>query len=286
MLTALAGVVVVVLALRAAPLLSSRLAQVRRPPLLLWVVAGAAALLLVASQAVEVSAALSRVSTPADALGEFATLLAISSIGLALYLRNRLEREVLSSLTRAANVDYLTGLGSRSFFHRAGERRVELCRRNGLPLACLMLDVDGAKVLNDRYGHAAGDEALRCVARALRESTRADDVVARYGGDEFVVLMGGDVEDAVEVAQRVRERVASLCGPERGAHLPRPVTVSLGIASLGEGASATLERLVEAADAELYRAKKEGGHRVAAIVRGRKASAAGPSGGEPLDRSA
>ncbi len=189
-------------------------------------------------------------------------------------------------MRRAANVDHLTGLGNRSFFHRAGERRVELYRRNGLPLSCIMLDIDQVKGLNDRYGHRSGDEALRCVARALSESTRADDVVARYGGDEFVVLMGGDVADAIEMAQRVRERVASLCGLERGASLPRPVTISVGIAALGEGASTTLERLVEAADAELYRAKKEGGDRVAALVRGRKASEAEHSGGSPIDRSA
>src|SRR5215213_6625564 len=61
-------------------------------------------------------------------------------------------------------------------------------KRNGLPLACAVLDVDNFKSYNDRYGHGSGDEALRCVGRVLRESTRADDVVARYGGEEFVVL--------------------------------------------------------------------------------------------------
>jgi diguanylate cyclase (GGDEF)-like protein len=148
----------------------------------------------------EVLADFSRLSTIEDA----AELIAVCFVGLALHLIGRAEKGEISSLRRAANVDHLTGLVSRSYFHRAAERRIELYKRNGLPLACAVLDVDNFKSYNDRYGHGSGDEALRCVGRVLRESTRADDVVARYGGEEFVVLMGGNIEDAIEVAERVR----------------------------------------------------------------------------------
>jgi diguanylate cyclase (GGDEF)-like protein len=166
-------------------------------------------------------------------------------------------------LRRAANVDHLTGLASRSFFHRAGERRIELYKRNGLPLACAVLDVDNFKSYSDSFGHKSGDEALRCVARVLRESTRADDVVARYGGEEFVVLMGGNIEDAIEVAERVRHGVEHESIAENETLLGSSVTVSVGWAALTEDVS-SLEHLVEKADDELYRAKREGKNRVAA----------------------
>ena len=163
-------------------------------------------------------------------------------------------------------MDHLTGLVSRSFFHRAAERRIELYKRNGLPLACAVLDVDNFKSYNDRYGHGSGDEALRCVGRVLREATRADDVVARYGGEEFVVLMGGSIEDAIEVAERVRHGVELASVTENETPLGSSVTVSVGVATLTEDVS-SLEQLVEKADDELYRAKRAGKNRVAAAGR-------------------
>jgi diguanylate cyclase (GGDEF)-like protein len=259
-LTAAVGVVVLLLALRVAPTLT--LFAHRRA---LWISIGAATL-IVASQVAEVWADFSRLSTLKDAVGDCAELLAICSVGLALRLMSRAEKEEISFLRRAANVDDLTGLGSRSFFHRAAGRRIELYRRNGLPLACAMLDVDDFKSYNERYGHGGGDKALRCVARVLRESARADDLVARYGGEEFVVLMGGNVEDAIKVAERVRERVQfeSVTGEEIS--LGSSLTVSVGVAPLTED-RLSLEELVEAADGELYRAKRAGKNMVAAVGR-------------------
>jgi len=265
-LTAVVGVVVLLLALRVAPTLT--LFAHRRA---LWISIGAAAL-IVASQMAEVWADFSRLSTLKDAAGDCAELLAICSVGLALRLMSRAEKEKISFLRRAANVDDLTGLGSRSFFHRAAGRRLELYRRNELPLACAVLDVDDFKSYNDRYGHEGGDKALRCVARVLRESARADDLVARYGGEEFVVLMGGNVEDAIKVAERVRERVQlvqfeSVSGDEIS--LGSSLTVSVGVAPLTED-TLSLEQLVEAADGELYRAKRAGKNKEAAPWGGAK----------------
>jgi diguanylate cyclase (GGDEF)-like protein len=100
----------------------------------------------------------------------------------------------------------------------------------------------------------------------LRESTRADDVVARYGGEEFVVLMGGSIEDAIEVAERVRHGVELESVTEYETLLGSSLTVSVGVAALTENVS-SLEKLVEKADEELYRAKRAGKNRVAAAGR-------------------
>lgn len=257
-LTVAAGTVVLLLALRLAPTL--RLFAHRR---ILWISIGASALIVV-SQAVEVWADFSRLSTLRDAAGDCAELLGVCALGLALRMIGRAEKEEVSFLRRAANVDDLTGLLSRSYFRRAAARRIDLYRTNGLPLACAVLDVDDFKSYNDRYGHASGDKALRRVGRVLRESARADDLVARYGGEEFVVLMGGDVGDAIKVAERVRERVQleSATGDEFS--LGSPLTVSVGVAPLTKD-TPNLEELVEAADGELYRAKRTGKNRVAAV---------------------
>jgi predicted signal transduction protein with EAL and GGDEF domain len=165
-LTAAVGVIVILLAMRVT--LTLTLSAHRRA---LWISIVAAAL-IVGAQMAEVWADFSRLNTLEDVAGDFAELVAICFVALALRLMSRAENEEISSLRTAANVDHLTGLGTRSFFHRAGKRRIELYRRNGLPLACAVLDVDNFKSFNDCYGHKGGDAALRCVGRVLRESTR------------------------------------------------------------------------------------------------------------------
>ena len=220
--------------------------------------------LIVLSEFVGILQPFFRSSTFADVAEELAELLAIASGGFALYLMSRAEREEVASLRRSADMDDLTGLSSRAFFRRAAVRRIELSKNNDLPLSCAVIDVDDFKPYNDRYGHQAGDEALRCVARVLRESARADDLSARYGGEEFVLLMSSDVEDAVEVAERVRRVVEYECSPERDASLSCQITVSLGIASLAADTQ-TLEQPIEAADREMYRAKRVGKNRMSVV---------------------
>jgi diguanylate cyclase (GGDEF)-like protein len=223
--------------------------------------------LIVVSNLARVWANFSRISTFKDVGGVVAELVAVCSVGWAVRLLDRAEKEEVSSLRREANMDELTGLGNRSFFHRAAQRRMELYERNALPLACAVLDVDDFKFYNDNYGHEGGDAILRCLALVLGECTRADDLVARYGGDEFVMLLGGSLEDAIKVAERVREKVEFECLPqEEEASLGGSLTVSVGVASLG-GDTATLQRLIRAADEELYRAKAAGKNIVAAAQR-------------------
>ena len=244
-LTAAVGGLVILLALRVAPALTL---SAHRLALRISIVA---AVLITAAQVAEVLAVFSRLSSVEDAAADVAELIAVCFVGLALNQMGRAEEEEISPLRRAADVDHLTGLVSRSYFHRAAERRIELYRRNGLPLACAVLDVD---------------EALRCVGRVLHESTRADDVVARYGGEEFVVLMGGSIEDAIEVAERMRRGVEHESVTGNGSFFGSAITVSVGVAALTEDVS-SLEQLVEKADDELYRAKRAGKNRVAAAGR-------------------
>ena len=252
-LSAAAGLFVVAMSLRVASAFTrSAHRQAMR-------VLAATAVIVVGSEIIGIAAALTRPSTLTDAAEEFAEFVAISAAAAVLYYLNRVEREEISPLRRSADVDELTGLSSRSFFERAAGRRVELARDNGMPLACILLDVDDFKAYNDSHG--AGDEILRCVARILRESARADDLVGRYGGEEFVLLVNGEVEGAREVAERIREAVQTVCVPQDGNSLERPTTVSLGVVPLSEEAK-SLDRPIAMADAEMYRSKKTGKNRV------------------------
>ena len=252
-LSAAAGLFVVATALRVAPAFT--LSAHRRAMRVL----AAAAVIVVASEVVGVAAVFTRPSTLTDAIEEFAEFVAVASAAAVLHYLYRVEREEISPLRRSANVDGLTGLGSRSFFERAARRRFEQALENGTPLSCVLLDVDDFKTYNDAHGHDAGDEILRCVARIMRESARADDLIGRYGGEEFILLLNGDTEGALEVAERIRETVERECVPENS--LERPTTVSLGVVSLSDE-TRSLERLIAMADVEMYRSKKTGKNRV------------------------
>lgn len=255
LLGAAIAIAVLILALRIAPTLTLFSHQ---HSLRIFV---GAALLIVAAELIGVLGPLFRASTFTDIVEELAELFAISSGALVLYLLGKAEREEVALLRRLAEVDDLTDLSTRSFFRRAAARRIELSKKNDLPLTCAVLDVDDFKLYNDRYGHRGGDEALRCIARVLRRSVRADDLVARYGGEEFVLLISGEMEGTVETAERIRQEIESECIPASDASLGGPVTVSLGIAPLTKGTQ-TLVQLIEAADKQMYRAKQAGKNQV------------------------
>jgi diguanylate cyclase (GGDEF)-like protein len=254
-LSAVVGLFVVVVALRVASAFT--LSAHRRA---MQVLAGAAVVVIV-SEVMGVAAALTRPSTLTDVVEEFAELAAVAAAAAVLRYLHRAELEEISHLRRSANVDGLTELASRSFFERAARRRVEQAMENGTSLSCVLLDVDDFKAYNDSHGHDAGDEVLRCVARIIRESARADDLIGRYGGEEFVLLVNGDAEGALEVAERIREAVQRECMPATENPLEHPITVSLGVVSLSEETK-SLERLITMADAEMYRSKKTGKNRV------------------------
>jgi diguanylate cyclase (GGDEF)-like protein len=154
--------------------------------------------------------------------------------------------------------DFLTGLPNRRGLERALTRELALAERSGQPLSLVLFDLDAFKRVNDTFGHAAGDKALRLVARLAREKLRRSDWVGRWGGEEFVVVLPGTSLLAAEaIAQRLREGVRAL-EPAPGCRL----SISLGVAAYrpGEGAAGLLER----ADALHYRAKRAGGDRACA----------------------
>ncbi|NJD68727.1 MAG: hypothetical protein C3F12_01985 [Candidatus Methylomirabilota bacterium] len=161
---------------------------------------------------------------------------------------------------RLAITDELTDLFNHRHFYRQLDQELRRTRRYGHPLSLIMLDIDFFKQYNDLKGHLAGDEALRLIAARLKNSTRGTDIVARYGGDEFgIILPETDPRQAWAQAERIRivmERES--LGGEEAADGPR-LTVSLGVACLGPDMHKT-EDLVRAADQALYCAKAAGGN--------------------------
>nr|WP_255568802.1 PleD family two-component system response regulator [Neoroseomonas alba] len=167
-----------------------------------------------------------------------------------------LLRETLDRSLELAVTDALTGLRNRRYVRR----HLESLLRTGATAAVLVIDVDRFKPLNDRYGHAAGDLALKEVAARLREHLRAVDVVARYGGEEFLVVMAGAAEEeAGAAAERLRAAMADV-PVVAGPGITVTVTVSIGMA-IARGQAAA-DGLIGAADAALYRAKGNGRNRV------------------------
>jgi diguanylate cyclase (GGDEF)-like protein len=160
---------------------------------------------------------------------------------------------VMAETELQASTDGLTGLLNRRSF----ENKVRVLRRQTTPFALVMADLDEFKKVNDTYGHDAGDRALRIFAETLRSSARPDDIVCRYGGEEFtVVLPDCAPAKAAEVMERVRVELAGL-----GARGEAPsFTASFGV--VGCDPHEELEQLVVRADAALYRAKTQGRDRV------------------------
>ena len=180
-------------------------------------------------------------------------------------LENAINR---ARLVRSGLTDVLTGWHNRRYLQSRIREALALARREGHPIICLMIDVDHFKNVNDRYGHPAGDEVLREVARRIGLKVRASDVSARYGGEEFVVLLPSTTLAQGEAfAERVRCAVAERPVARGGGALQ--VTVSIGVADchpgkVKEDLALLAERLLGRADAALY-AAKEGGRNTVAV---------------------
>ncbi|MGH2379409.1 MAG: GGDEF domain-containing protein, partial [Candidatus Limnocylindria bacterium] len=170
----------------------------------------------------------------------------------ALLAREAELREALATTEQQALTDPLTGVHNRRSLEQALASASSRAERDSRPYALLLIDVDHLKALNDRAGHTAGDEVLRLLGRAAADAVRAYDLVARFGGDEFVVvLQDTSGESAHRTAERIQQRFAQLLAerPELG-----DVTISVGAATWEPGRSTG--ELLAAADSEMYAAKR------------------------------
>jgi diguanylate cyclase (GGDEF)-like protein len=173
--------------------------------------------------------------------------------------RERVLREA-QAYAQAAVIDPVSGLFNRRYFQARLEEELHRAIRQLTSVALLMVDLDGFKSINDRFGHVAGDMVIRDISEILRRSVRIFDVCTRFGGEEFAVMMpGGTTESAGAIAERIRQRVEAYQRTEPdliGLH----VTASIGVAVSPPGVTA--RDLIERADRALYHAKRAGKNRV------------------------
>lgn len=191
-----------------------------------------------------------------DFLQRLATIVAIC-------LENATNHE---RLKRVGLTDSLTGVNNRRFFDQRLGEEVARAQRSGEPLACLFLDIDHFKRINDQYGHRIGDRVLSEVAGLIRDQLRSTDVLGRYGGEEFsALLVNAKKEKALEIAERIRSIIEAQPFPQED-NDSLSVTISIGVSSLqvraGEGLENIAEELVDRADQALYLAKNAGRNRV------------------------
>lgn len=168
---------------------------------------------------------------------------------------------IVDALCDLSSKDALTGLVNRRSFEMALDRELDRVARSGEPALLLVLDIDHFKAINDNHGHAAGDQVIRAVARAIGQMVRPMDTVARIGGEEFAIILPNcPTTYGVTVAERIRERVESLT-VEVGQGAPLTTTISIGGAFAPQWVRSSALLWTERADRQLYRAKAEGRNR-------------------------
>jgi len=187
----------------------------------------------------------------------------VLSIALILYAR---QKEINRIMLQQAARDYMTQLYNRRHFTNTAEHILDLSRRNLTDIAIIMVDIDDFKHVNDTYGHQSGDDTILAVAKAMKEQSRKSDMIARWGGEEFLILLPEtDTQGAQIIAEKIRAGVENLklkTTSQQEFH----VTISSGVSKIFIETDVNIEAAIMRADKALYEAKKSGKNRVCTNV--------------------
>ncbi|HUT32070.1 MAG TPA: GGDEF domain-containing protein [Planctomycetota bacterium] len=179
-----------------------------------------------------------------------------------LYCLRRMRHDTREKIEQMTFVDELTEVFNYRYLEQRLGEELQRARRHGFPVSLVYLDLDGFKLVNDTYGHEAGNQVLRRVCETIRGHVRGEDFIGRLGGDEFLlVLPHTDASGALIAAERLRTKLTALDFTSPGGERIDFVGFSMGVAS-HPASGETREALVRAADEAMYRAKKSGGDRV------------------------
>ncbi|MEA5575804.1 diguanylate cyclase domain-containing protein [Anabaena sp. UHCC 0451] len=195
---------------------------------------------------------------------ELVELVSAVALELSGFIGRKKTEEALKQankeLLRLANIDGLTGIANRRCFDKSLSREWLRLKREESPLTLLLSDIDYFKLYNDYYGHQAGDECLRRIAKAIAESCkRPADLVARYGGEEFAILLPNtDLDGAIYITQQIQQEIASMAIPHQCSDVSNQVTLSIGLVSMIPTNETSREIMIAAADKALYQAKDQG----------------------------
>ena len=235
----------------------------------LWA-AGVGPVVLALATSVSYLAAVVLASGPALREPEVVGRVAFNLVALALvtYIASvigREQRRAREEALRLSRFDPMTTLHSRSYFEAAVQQEILRASRTGRGFALVMIDLDGLKAANDRFGHDSGDRLLKAVAEVMRGDIRATDIAARYGGDEFVLMLPEtDLSGALRVADKVRVDISRLALPHNGAMIR--TSASIGVVTFPEDGRTSVE-LMRRADLAMYEAKRRGRDQVVRYAR-------------------